>query len=283
MSESIDLEAYFARIGYDGPRETTLDTLRRLHALHPAAISFENLDSLMKRPVKLDLASIQAKLVNGRRGGYCYEQNGLFRAVLETLGFSVTGLGARVQWMAPEGFVPPRTHMLLRVDVPEGPHIADVGFGGLTLTAPLRLEPELEQPTPHGTFRLATKEDGELQLQALLREGWTRLYQFSLTPQAQADYELGNWWVSTHPLSPFVNGLMLARVAGERRLGFRNNQLTVHHPDGRSERRCLNSDELAAVLAEQFELPRSVHGGALDPVFERLCAEPAAGSGAKPT
>src|SRR3569623_164652 len=109
-------------------------------AFHPAAIPFENLDPLMRRPVKIDRASVDAKLVQGGRGGYCFEQNSLFRAALEAIGFQVTGLSARVQWNAPPERINPRTHMLLRLALPEGDHIADVGFGGLTLTTPLRLE-----------------------------------------------------------------------------------------------------------------------------------------------
>ena len=97
-----DLDAYFARIGYRGPREATLDVLKQLHALHPRAIAFENLDSFLGRPVRLDLASLEQKLVHARRGGYCFEQNTLFWKVLTALGFSVTGLAARVLWNQPE-------------------------------------------------------------------------------------------------------------------------------------------------------------------------------------
>ena len=101
MSEAFDLDAYLARIGYAGPRTPTLATLRAIHALQPAAIPFESLDPFLRRPVPLDLASLQAKLVGQRRGGYCFELNGLFAAALKALGFSVTPLSGRVRWMAP--------------------------------------------------------------------------------------------------------------------------------------------------------------------------------------
>src|SRR5690606_17659533 len=103
---------------------------------------------------------LEQKLVLSGRGGYCFEHNRLFGAVLESLGFDVTGLAARVLWEREPGSVMPRTHMLLTVDVAGEPYIADVGFGGLTLTAPLRLVPDLEQPTPHETFRVQRRDDG---------------------------------------------------------------------------------------------------------------------------
>jgi N-hydroxyarylamine O-acetyltransferase len=154
VSHALDLDAYFRRIGYAGGREPTLDTLAALHLRHVQAIAFENLNPLLGWPVALDLASLERKLVHGGRGGYCFEQNLLFGHVLGTLGFRVTGLAARVQWNRPEDALRALTHQLLRVDLADGPYIADVGFGGQTLTGPLRLEPGLEQTTPHEPFRL---------------------------------------------------------------------------------------------------------------------------------
>src|SRR5271165_2145045 len=143
-----DLDAYLARIGFDGHREPPLHVLRALHRLHPDAIPFENLDPLLGRPVPLDLGALQAKLVGARRGGYCFEQNALFRAALEAIGFAVTPLIARVVWMAaPDRPLGGRNHMLLRVDLAEGPYLADVGFGGQLESTPLRLAPGLEQTT----------------------------------------------------------------------------------------------------------------------------------------
>src|SRR5690606_34277901 len=149
-----DLEAYLARIGYDGARTATLDVLRELHLRHTQAIPFENLDPLLRRPVALDAESLMRKLVHGRRGGYCFEQNLLFAHALQALGFRARGLAARVVYNVPPGTVMPRTHMLLAVDVGGEPIVADVGFGGLTLTAPLALRPAIEQATPHEPFRL---------------------------------------------------------------------------------------------------------------------------------
>src|SRR5262249_51271967 len=159
------------RIGYSGSNSPTLETLRGLHLHHALAIPFENLNPLLGWPVQLDSVSLQHKLIEQGRGGYCYEQNMLFKHALEAIGFKVTGLAARVCWNIPEGVQPPRTHMLLRVDLDGQPYISDVGFGGLTLTAPLRLEFDTEQPTPHEVFRLID-ERGEFTLQASIAGQW---------------------------------------------------------------------------------------------------------------
>ena len=135
----IDLDAYCRRVGYDGPRTATLETLRALHLLQPQAIAFENLDPLLGRPVLLDAASLERKLLHEGRGGYCYEQNLLFAHVLRALGFNVSEHAARVLWNVPDGVKTPRSHMLLIVDLDGERYLTDVGFGGNVLTAPLLL------------------------------------------------------------------------------------------------------------------------------------------------
>ncbi len=263
MSATVNLDAYFERIGYTGAREPTLEALRAIHLRHALSIAFENLDPLLRRPVRLDLASLEAKLVHGGRGGYCFEQNLLLGAVLRALGFRVTDLAARVMWNAPEGALRPRTHMLLRIGLEQdgaaaqggaasGDYVADVGFGGLTLTAPLRLAPDIEQSTPHDTFRLL-RMDESFVMQAWIRDAWASLYQFDLQPQLLPDFEVANWYVSTLPESHFVNSLLVARAAADRRLALRNNQLSIHHAGGTSEQRTLGGvDELRTVLQETF-------------------------------
>src|SRR5258705_9177944 len=151
---AIDLDAYLGRIGYSGTRAPTLETLRALHLRHALAIAFENLDPFLRRPVALDLPSLERKLVQGGRGGYCFEHNLLFKAALDALGFHAAGLAARVVWNLADGATLPRTHMLLRVTIDGEDHIADVGFGGQTPTWPLRLTTGGEQMTPHEPFRL---------------------------------------------------------------------------------------------------------------------------------
>jgi N-hydroxyarylamine O-acetyltransferase len=250
----IDLDAYFRRIAYTGPRTPVLDTLRAIHLQHALSIPFENLDPLLRRIPRLDPASLEQKLVHARRGGYCFEQNLLLSHVLRSLGFKVTNLAARVMWNAPPGLARARTHMLLCVDLEDGRYVADVGFGGLTLTAPLHLAADIEQPTPHETFRLVAA-DGEFVMQALLQGAWKALYRFDLQPQLLPDYEISNWYVATHPESHFTFALIAARPGQRSRAALSNNRLTLYKADAPPEQRVLGSaEELRAVLQETFEL-----------------------------
>ena len=253
MNDAIDLDAYCARIGYSGPREPTLTVLRALTALHPQQIPFETLDPLLGRPVALDRPSLQAKLVQGGRGGYCQEQNLLFHDVLAAIGFSVTALGARVVWMSP-GRDAPLTHRLTLVSLNGKKFVADVGFGGQTPTAPLRLEPNREQETPHGRYRLA--RDGEVyESQFRLANEWAPMYRFTLSPLTPIDFEVANWFTSTHPRVIFVRNLLVARVVGETRVNLRNNELVVRRNDGRVEARPLiDASDLRRVLEDMMGL-----------------------------
>jgi N-hydroxyarylamine O-acetyltransferase len=240
LKPEFDLEAYFNRIGYSGIPSATFETLCSLHFHHALTIPFENLNPLLGWAVPLDIESLQRKIIRERRGGYCYEQNFLFRHALHAIGFEVTGLAARVVYNLPDDVVLPRTHMLIRIDLEGQAYIADVGFGGLTLTAPLRLEPDLEQSTPHEAFRLV-REGNELIEQAKIGDSWKSLYRFTLERQFFADYEMANYYVSCHPRSRFVNGLIAARAMPDRRYALLNNELKVHYLNGRSERQVLTS------------------------------------------
>lgn len=268
----MDLEAYLRRIGHAGAHAPTLDTLRAILARHTDAIAFENLNPLLKWPIRLDVESLQRKMVQGGRGGYCYEQNILLSHALQALGYSVTGLAARVLWNAAvAGAVPPRTHMLLRVDLDGQPWLVDAGFGVMTPTGPLRLKTDEEQATPHEPFRLIGERE-EFVMQAKIRGAWTALYRFGLQEQLLPDYEIANWYVSTHPESRFVNDLMAARPAPGRRYTLLNNEFTVHHLNGSTEQRMLASTaELRAVLEGDFQLtlPDTPE---LDATLQRLIA-----------
>jgi N-hydroxyarylamine O-acetyltransferase len=269
MPSSFDLDAYLERIGYSGPRSATLDTLEAVHALHPAAIPFENLNPLLGWPVALDVDALQAKLVAGGRGGWCFEHNTLFRHALEGLGFSVISLAARVLWnAAPESPIGPRSHMLLRVDLNGLPYIADVGFGGNVLTAPLRLEPQVVQTTPHELHRLVPLEDGFV-LEALLSEQWMALYRFTLEPQFPADYEVSNWYLCHHPSSFFRQMLIGARVRPEGRCALRNNELAIHRKSGTEKRTLEGATALRSCLEVDFGL-RLPEAPELVAMLERL-------------
>ncbi len=253
--QTIDLDAYCARVGYTGPRVPTLDTLRALHGLHPAAIPFEAIDVLLGRGVDLSAAAVDAKLIAAGRGGYCFEQNSLFMRALVAMGFAVDGLSARVRWMrAPDAPPMPRTHMALRVIVDGEPWLADVGFGGCVPTAPLRLSIDAPQPTGHETFRVRP-EGGSLVVEAERGGDWLALYEILSEPQLSIDYELANWFTATHPNSPFRRNLMVTRVTPPARYALLDNRYTVRKPSGETEQRQLDAAQLEKALAEIFGLP----------------------------
>jgi N-hydroxyarylamine O-acetyltransferase len=260
MSEPNDEPgAYLRRIGHAGPVAADLATLRALQALHVATIPFENLSPLLGEDVRLDAASLDTKLLRGGRGGYCYEHNLLLLSTLQAIGFDVRGLAARVRWNVAEDIITPRTHMLLLVRIDGADWIADAGFGGLTLSAPLRLAPEVEQPTPHETFRLLPQDEA-WQLQARLGDAWKTLYAFDLQQQHRPDYELASWYLSHHPRSLFTNKLMAARAEPGRRLALLNNRHTVHYTGGGSHTRMLaDAAELMQSLERDFLIRLPAH------------------------
>lgn len=243
-----DLDAYFERIGYPHELKPTLEVLQQLHSRHPVAIAFENLSPFLGLEVRLDIDSLQDKLIRKGRGGYCFEHNLLFSHILKSLGFEVQGLAARVLWNVPNQLVLPRTHMLLLVKIGDIDYIADVGFGGLTLTTPLRLDTTSEQHTPHETFRLSNSNE-MYTLHAKIANEWKQVYVFDLQQQHQSDYNLVNWYVSNHPESCFVTELIAAKPSNDRRHTLINNQYSIHHRDGSTERRKIQDiPELVDVL-----------------------------------
>ncbi|MGD9924270.1 MAG: arylamine N-acetyltransferase [Pseudorhodoplanes sp.] len=253
MTNDFDLDAYLERIGYAGMRVPSLAVLQELHLRHPSSIPFENLDVILKAPVRLDTASLVDKLITRKRGGYCYEQNTLLMTALQRMGFTVRSLAGRVQWQAP-GRVAARHHMALLISLPDGEFLADVGFGGLTLTAPLRFVTDIEQKTPHGTYRIIAVRD-EFQVQAQVNGEWHPLFQLSLAEQAAADWDSANWFISTSPDSIFTRTLMAAIPTPDRRYALRNNRLSAHDPAGHAEQHTISSaDELVSVLRDRFRL-----------------------------
>jgi len=247
-----DLAAYLARIGVNRPSAPDLASLAAIQWAHVSTIPFENLDILLGRPVKIDLASVVAKLVAGGRGGYCFEQNALLAAVLEALGYGVTRLAARVRWLATGPT--PRTHMLLAVDVRgTGRYLVDVGFGGACPTGPIPLAGGADVALRHDRYRLRAEGDGLL-LQMASGDGWMDLYWFTLEPQSPIDYEVANHYTSTHPQSRFVLGMVCARVTEEGRVSVRGNEL-VRRRGADVEREAIDDGErLLEVLASEIGL-----------------------------
>lgn len=247
----IDLDAYLERIAYDGPREPSTQTLAALHEAHVAAVPFENLDILLGRPVLLELDALQAKIVNRRRGGYCFELNTLFRAALERLGFRVTSLAARVR--AGSAVVRPRTHMLLRVDLGEGPYLADVGFGGDGLVRPLPLSAGGEAWTAGFGYRLHHEAE-QWVLAGNIDGEWTDLYAFTLEPQHPVDFEMANHFTSTWPSSRFVQSLTAQRSWPGRRLILRNRDLMLREGGSLRSETVRDPEHLLQVLDQEFGL-----------------------------
>ena len=251
MTGELDLEGYLTRIGYAGGLEPTIETLTALHRAHVLSIPFENLDILLGRPIRLDLESLQAKLVHGRRGGYCFEQNALFAAVLEHLRFQVTGLAARVSMG--EERTTPRTHMIIAVDIAGARWLADVGFGGDTLLDPIAFDDD--EPVRQGAWAFRLVDEGDVRILWGLRpDGWIDLYTFSEEPQLPVDYEVANHYTSTWPRSPFVTKVIAQRSGLEERWMLIEDELRVERPDG-TERWAIGSDvERLTILADRFGL-----------------------------
>ena len=215
--------------------------------------------------------SIERKLVTEKRGGYCFEQNTLFANVLMQLGFSITPMLGRVLWGREPGAITPRTHMVLRIDIDGDAWIADVGFGSMTLSAPLRLIAGLAQPIPLGTFRLADAGHEKLYLEAQVAgDSWARVYRFDLHAVEWIDYETSNWYTSASPDSMFAHNLMVCRVLPDVRVTLFNDQLSERDGAGQvvAERRIASAGELADCLSERFGL--NIDGIDIVDVFERV-------------
>lgn len=252
---SSDLDRYFARIGYGGSTSISRETLDDLMTAHAGAVPFENLDVLLGRGIDLSDEAIQRKLVASRRGGYCFEQNGLFLLVLQALGFDVIPLSARVRLQRPRDFTPARTHLFLRVMIDGAPWVADVGVGGLSLTSSIRFDVMGEQPTRHEPRQIVF-EDGRFFHQARLGDEWHDVLEFTGEVMPPIDRELANWYTSAHPQSHFRNRLVAARALPDGgRLTLLNRELTRRDRHGVGVTRHLQTPgELLAVLAADFGL-----------------------------
>lgn len=254
----VNLETYFARIGYPGPREPTLEVLQAICAGHARSIAFENIDPLLGRTPDLALPALQEKLLHQGRGGYCFEHNAMLANVLSTLGMTVTSLAARVVWMAPADAPPsPRTHMMLKVEVADvegASFIADAGFGGQLLDAPLLLAPGLEQRTPMSLMRI-TCEDETYTAEVQLPQGWAPMYRFRLDAHRPVDYEPLNWFTAAHPSSLFRHNLLIQNLGPLGRANLLNDRLTIIPPEGAPEvRRIEDARDFKDVLERIFTI-----------------------------
>ncbi len=247
MPADLDLEAYLGRIGLQAAPAAELEGLRALHFAHATTIPFENLDIQMGLPIRLDLDSLQAKLVRRRRGGYCFEHNTLFLAVLTSLGFDAVPCEARVRLGASE--VLPRTHMLLLVQLGGAPWLCDVGFGGEGLLHPVPLDGQAHRQFVN-TYRVL-EEGGLRVLQSFHHRAWEDLYAFIPESRPPIDFELANHYTSTHPDSRFLKTLTAQLPGPEVRRLLRNFAYSELRGDA-AEGRELGPSELIPTLREAF-------------------------------
>ncbi len=264
-----DIAAYLDHIQYDGALAPTFDTLYQLHLHHTQFIPFENLSSFTGAEVRLDIPSLLEKFTVLKRGGFCYEQNTLFKYVLEQIGFSTIGLAARVRLNVPDDVVTPRSHMMLLVEADGEQWVADTGFGGMSLTVPIRFITNETQTTPHGQYRLIRANE-LYHLEANVKEEWKLLYTFDLTPHYPADYEVYNWYVSRHPGSHFVTNLVAARADKQGRHALSNTQYSFYPSGAEAERKQLFSvNGIKEVLENKFHI-RTADVIGLDARLEEL-------------
>lgn len=267
-SEQLDLDAYLTHIGYEGGRTPTLETLRGLQRAHVLNVRWDTIDSFLYQEVRLDLPSLQDKLLRRGRGGYCYEHTMLFAAALEQLGFRFTAVSGRVQLGADSTTPRPATHALLIVDLDGTRHLVDIGFGASPLE-PIELADGARSDTgpwpyllrwqhiTHGSpgwavHQLADTTESPDRSEG--PEGWTVRQVFTETPQYPVDYAMANHFVATHPRSPFVTRPYIQRLREDRHDTLDALDWTTERPDRPAQQETLRPHEVPKLLADVFDI-----------------------------
>lgn len=246
----LDIKAYLERINYHGPLQPSAETLRELQLAHLRAVPFENLSIHANQPIVLDDEALFIKIVENRRGGFCYEANGLFAALLRALGFQVAMLSAEVANAAGD-FGPNFDHMTLMVSL-EQRWLADVGFGDSFLE-PLLLDERTEQVQGRRAYRIDANGPKLVLSQRDEGDEWKAQYRFSLKPRVYADYAAMCSHNQTSPLSHFTRSRICTRVTDEGRITLSEMRLIITNNNGeRSERTVASDNEYAEILREQF-------------------------------
>lgn len=244
-----DVNAYLERIGYQSSTAPTPDTLRAIHRAHLLTVPFENLDIARGRTIVLDEDALVRKIVERRRGGFCYELNGAFAALLRSLGFQVTLLSARVARDA-GGEGPEFDHLCLRVDLDE-PWLADVGFGESFLE-PLRLQTDIEQVDPAGIFRIEQRGD-RLQLEKKEPDGsWKRQYSFTQQPRRLEEFADMCRYHQTSSESSFTRKSICTRATEDGRITLADTKLIITNRGQRTETVLVSDEERSKALKEYF-------------------------------
>jgi len=251
----MDNKDYLKRIGYRGQARPNVNVLRRLHRRHLLSIPFENLDIPLHRPIILKEAALYDKIVKHRRGGFCYELNGLFASLLKKLGFEVSMLSARVARKS-GGFSPDFDHMTLLVQL-KHPWLADVGFGD-SFTEPKRLDMSGLQADQGKDYRL-TRKDGWILLSRRTRGDrfWEPQYKFSLTSRSLEDFVPRCRWQQTSPRSHFKKGRLCTRLTPNGRLTLTDTKFIVTRGRKNVERPLKNPEEFTGLLRRHFGIDLS--------------------------
>jgi N-hydroxyarylamine O-acetyltransferase len=244
----LDLDAYLARIGYDGDRAPTVEVLRGVQRAHVTSIPWENLDMVLARPVDLALPALQAKLVRGSRGGTCSEHTTLFAAALDRMGFTIGGMQGRVRLGSAE--IRPSSHNVLRVVAGGRVWLSDVGFGSSPLE-PVELVDGAESAQGAWRYRL-TFEAPEWVLHSWRDDRWLDVHAFTESPRYPIDFLVTNHYMATHPRSLFHGRVMAQQMGVESLVVLEGTRLTTHRPRGARVDLALGSDEVIAVLEEVF-------------------------------
>jgi len=247
----MNVSAYLARIGYTGPVTPTPEVLRAIHRAHMLAVPFENLDISRGRKIVVDQDACVRKIVEQHRGGFCYEMNGAFAALLQAIGFQVTLLSARVA-RQDGSFGPEFDHLTLRVDL-DRPWLADVGFGD-SFIEPLRLLPGIAQKDGTQIYRIL-ETAGVLQLEKWEAEGsWKAQYRFSLQPRRLQEFAEMCHYHQSSPDSSFTRKRLCTRATPEGRITLSDMKLIITRNGEKEERMLANEEEWRAALRQHFDL-----------------------------
>jgi N-hydroxyarylamine O-acetyltransferase len=253
-TSALDLDAYLARIDYRGPLTPNVETLKALQQAHLAAVPFENLEIVTGGEIRIDLKSLQDKLVRRRRGGYCHEHNTLFATVLDRLGFEVMGRNARMLMGEDASIVTPLGHTMLVVKAAGYDWMVDVGVGNVGPREPIRLEADREVSHGPWEYRLERSPLGYWLLRHKRLGEWFNIYQFSDEPCYRADSGEYNYLASHHPASPFVRRIVAQHNGAEVRLALTDLELKVFRPGREPEQQRIEADALLDLLRQRFGL-----------------------------
>lgn len=252
---NFSLPEYFQRIGYSGPADASIATLGAIMRSQLFTVPFENLDVQAGRIVSLVPEQIVEKIVSRRRGGYCYELNGIFAMLLEALGIPYQFIAARPMFYPVRR---PKTHMAIVCQLEEETWLCDLGFGSYGIRAPLslsRLDEEIRQD--FDTFKLSKSSEREFLLQARVEGEWANQYAFDLSEQEWIDFMPANYLNSTHPDTVFVQKLLLVLHTAEGREILLGDMLKSVSRD-RVVRQTIKPEDIPSTLRDKFHLALDV-------------------------